>query len=245
MSAYHLQRSFKRYVGLTPREYVKSRRTNRFKQSLRNGDTVTRATFDAGYSSSSRVYEQVGSNMGMTPAVYRRSGQGVRVRFVTVPTPVGRMLVAATERGVCAISLGDDDVILEAELRREYSRATIERDAGGLTAWVAEIVCYLEGTVRDLRTPLDVDSSAFQWRVWKALREIPFGETRSYRQVAEEVGRPAAARAVAQACASNRVALVIPCHRVVRNDGALGGYRWGTERKRLLLDHEAGGEQQG
>jgi AraC family transcriptional regulator of adaptative response/methylated-DNA-[protein]-cysteine methyltransferase len=245
MSAYHLQRIFKRHVGLTPREYVETRRANRFKERLRDGDTVTRATFEAGYSSTSRVYKQVNLNLGMTPAVYRKGGQGMRIRFVTAPTPLGRMLVAGTERGVCAVFLGDDDATLEAELRHEYPRAMIDPAAGALREWVEEIVSYLEGTIRDLRTPLDVQSTAFQWRVWKALREIPFGETRSYREVAEAIGQPTAARAVAQACASNRVALVIPCHRVVRNDGELSGYRWGPERKRLLLEQEAEAEEQG
>jgi AraC family transcriptional regulator of adaptative response/methylated-DNA-[protein]-cysteine methyltransferase len=244
MSAYHLQRTFKRQVGLTPRKYVETRRANRFKERLREGGTVTRAIFEAGYSSTSRAYEQVDSHLGMTPTAYRKGGQGMRIRFVTASTPLGRVLVAATDRGVCGVTLGDDDATVDAELRREYPRATIEPAAGELREWVEEIVSYLEGTTRGLPMPLDMQATSFQWRVWQALREIPFGETRSYREVAKAIGQPTAARAVARACASNRVALVIPCHRVIRGDGELSGYRWGPERKRLLLEQEAGAEEQ-
>lgn len=240
MSAHHLQRTFTRHVGLSPRKYVEALRADRLKERLREGDTVSRATFEVGYSSTSRVYEQVDSHLGMTPGAYRRGGQGLNIRFVTAATPLGRVLVAATERGVCAVTLGDDDDVLEAELRREYPRAAIEPADDRLRGWVEAIVTYLEGASTRLRLPLDVQATTFQRRVWKALQEIPYGDTRSYRMIAEALGAPTAARAVARACASNPVALVIPCHRVVRSDGEFSGYRWGRERKRYLLALESG-----
>lgn len=244
VSAYHLQRTFKRYLGLTPREYVEARRAERLKERLREGDTVSRATFEAGYGSASRVYEQAGPRLGMTPGAYRGGGRGERIRFATAETPLGRVLVAATARGVCAVALGDDEAALEDGLRREYPRARIEPAADGLREWVEAIASSLDGAAEPLPVPLDVRATAFQQRVWKALREIPYGSTRSYREVAEAIGQPAAARAVARACASNPAALVIPCHRVVRGDGAPGGYRWGAERKRRLLEREAGAGEQ-
>ncbi|HET9985721.1 MAG TPA: bifunctional DNA-binding transcriptional regulator/O6-methylguanine-DNA methyltransferase Ada [Longimicrobiales bacterium] len=239
MSAYHLQRTFKRHLGLTPRQYVEARRAERLKARLRAGDTVSRATFEAGYGSASRVYEQVDAHLGMTPGAYREGGRGMKIRFATAVTPLGRILVAATQRGLCAVTLGDDAASLEAGLRREYPRASIEPAGEELRAWVEAIVSYVEGTARDLAIPLDVRATRFQWRVWRALQEIPYGSTRSYREVAEAIGQPTAARAVARACATNRVALVIPCHRVVRGDGDTRGYRWGEARKRHLLEMES------
>ena len=243
MSPYHLQRTFKRFVGLSPRRYVETRRLERLKEQLREGETVTRAIFEAGYSSTSRLYEQASMNLGMTPGAYRRGGEGMRIHFTTTATPLGRLLVAATERGLCAVTLGDDDASLVDALHREYPRATIEPADAELRGWVDQILAYLEGERTSLPLPLDVPATDFQRRVWAALREIPYGRTRSYRELAEAIGRPTAARAVARAvaraCASNRVALVIPCHRVVRGDGDLSGYRWGPERKRRLLEMEA------
>jgi AraC family transcriptional regulator of adaptative response/methylated-DNA-[protein]-cysteine methyltransferase len=238
MSPHHLQRTFKRHLGLSPRKYVEARRVEQLKERLRDGDTVSRATFEVGYSSASRVYAQASTHLGMTPGVYRRGGQGMKIRFATTATPLGRLLVAATERGICAVTLGDDDASLEAALRQEYPRATVEPAGEELQGWVDEIVAYLEGTGTSFRVPLDLPATDFQRRVWQALREIPYGSTRSYSMIAEAIGRPTAARAVARACASNRVALVIPCHRVVRGDGDLSGYRWGVERKRRLLELE-------
>lgn len=243
-SAWHLQRSFRQHVGMTPREYVQAQRALRFRQNLRAGDTVSRATFGAGYSSTSRMYEHADASPGMTPSAYRRGGAGVRITYVIAATRLGRVLVAATERGVCAVSLGDDDATLEAALRREYPQAIIERAADGMQQHVDEVVACVEGTARDSRVPLDVQATDFQLRVWKALREIPPGETRTYLEVARSIGQPSAARAVARACASNRVAVLIPCHRVVRSDGDLSGYRWGVERKRLLLAAETGAAAQ-
>jgi AraC family transcriptional regulator of adaptative response/methylated-DNA-[protein]-cysteine methyltransferase len=238
MSPYHLQRTFKRLTGVSPKEYTAARRAERLKARLRGGDTVSRATYEAGYGSSSRVYEQAGRNLGMTPATYRRGGQGAHIRSAVVGTPFGRLLVAATERGVCAVMLGDSDEALEAALAVEYPNATVERSPAGIGAWVEAIVRHLEGTEPRLDVPVDVRGTAFQWRVWKALQEIPYGSTRSYREVAAAIGAPSAVRAVAGACARNRVALVVPCHRVVRDDGAPSGYRWGRERKQRLLEQE-------
>lgn len=240
MSPTHLQRTFKRVVGMSPREYVAARRAERLKARLREGDTVSRATFEAGYGSGSRVYEQAAPRLGMTPATYRRGGRGEQIRFTVAPSPLGRLLVAATERGVCAVTLGDTDEGLEEALRREYPDARVERAEEGLDEWVASVLRHLEGEEPALSLPLDVRATAFQWRVWKALREIPRGATRSYGEVAASLGMPSGARAVARACASNRVALVIPCHRVVREDGGMGGYRWGIERKEELLRRERG-----
>ncbi|HEX7183059.1 MAG TPA: bifunctional DNA-binding transcriptional regulator/O6-methylguanine-DNA methyltransferase Ada [Thermoanaerobaculia bacterium] len=244
MSPYHLQRTFKRVTGVSPREYARARRMERFKERLQQGDDVTAATYEAGFGSGSRVYERSDARLGMTPATYRRGGRGMRIRFGIAPSPLGRLLVAVTDRGVCAVTLGDSDEELAAALRREYPQAFLERageEDEGLRARIEEVVHHLEGTSPHLALPLDVQATAFQERVWKALQEIPYGETRSYGEVAAALGQPQAARAVAQACASNRVALAVPCHRVVRGDGDPGGYRWGAERKRRLLEREARG----
>lgn len=241
MSPHHLQRTFKRQTGLTPREYVEARRMSRLKARLRAGDTVSRATFEAGFGSTSRVYERSDLHLGMTPAAYREGGVGVRIRYAVQETPLGWLLVAATERGICAVTLGDDPDALAAGLRGEYPRAEIDGAEGDLGDWVAGIVAYLRGEGEIPRLPLDLQASAFRWRVWRALQEIPHGETRSYGEVARSIGAPGSARAVARACASNPVALVIPCHRVLRGDGQVSGYRWGPERKVRLLELESEG----
>ncbi|HEX7091755.1 MAG TPA: bifunctional DNA-binding transcriptional regulator/O6-methylguanine-DNA methyltransferase Ada [Longimicrobiales bacterium] len=241
MSPFHLQRSFKRLLGVTPREYVRARRAERLKQRLRAGDTVSRATFEAGYGSGSRVYERAGEELGMTPGTYGRGGAGETIRYAIVTTSLGRLLVAATARGVCAVAFGESDAELEAELRREFPRASLERASDEVGAWVAAVVALVEGEVARVDVPLDLRATAFQQRVWKALREIPPGETRTYGEVARAIGEPRAARAVARACASNPVAVVVPCHRVVpaASGAGVGGYRWGAERKRKLLAREA------
>jgi AraC family transcriptional regulator of adaptative response/methylated-DNA-[protein]-cysteine methyltransferase len=241
MSAFHLQRMFKRHVGLTPRQYVEARRAERLRARLREGDTVSRASFEAGYSSPSRVYEQATAHMGMTPGAYRKGGRGVRIGYAVAATPLGFVLVAATGRGVCAIALGDDEETLVAALREEHPEAAIERTADDLAEWVdAAVGAVTAGDARRLDVPLDVEATPFQWRVWRALQEIPRGETRTYAEIAAQIGSPGAARAVGRACAANRAALAIPCHRVVRADGADGGYRWGSERKRRILALESG-----
>ncbi len=246
LSPWHLQRTFKRLTGLTPKEYSAARRLERLKSNLRKGDDVTTATYDAGYGSGSRVYEQSDARLGMTPATYRRGGRGAAIRYLVTESPLGRMLVAATDRGVCAVTFGSSEDELEAGLHKEYPNAEI-RQAGdeALKAWAGEILRHLHPQDADeprLALPLDIQATAFQWRVWRALQEIPRGETRSYGEVAAALGRPTAARAVARACASNRVALAVPCHRVVRGNfeenREAGGYRWGEERKRRLLEME-------
>jgi len=210
----------------------------RMKSRLREGDTVSRATYEAGYGSGSRAYDQARSGMGMTPGAYRNGGRGMRVRFTIVPTEAGQLLAAATDRGLCAVMLGDGPEPLESALRREYPAAVLERDDDELREYTQNVVERLSGAVNQVALPLDVAGSVFQWQVWDALRRIPVGETRSYLAIAQELGRPTAARAVARACASNRLALVIPCHRAVRENGELGGYRWGVERKRRVLEQE-------
>ena len=241
LSPWHLQRTFKRITGVTPRAYAGARRMERMKSRLKVGDSVTRATYDAGYSSPSRVYDQSRARLGMTPGAYQRGGRGVRIQFTTLPTALGEVLVAATDRGLCFVALGDDAGTLEAVLRREYPAATVERDDDDLRGWAGAVVARMAGHEAE-RPPLDVGGTTFQWRVWDALQRIPKGSTRTYAEIARELGQPSAARAIARACASNRLALVIPCHRVVRGDGGLGGYRWGVERKRELLNEEKRGE---
>lgn len=239
MSPYHFQRTFKRIMGLSPRQYADECRLNTFKSQARQGESVTEAIYEAGYGASSRLYERAPEQLGMTPATYRRGGEGTEIWYTVVACSLGHLLVAATERGICAISLGDSEPALEAELRREYPAATIERDGDNLGEWVRLILSHLEGQQPHLTLPLDVRATAFQRQVWEMLQTIPYGSTRSYGEIAQAMGRPTAARAVAQACASNRVALAIPCHRVVQEGGGVGGYRWGAERKRRLLEQEA------
>jgi AraC family transcriptional regulator, regulatory protein of adaptative response / methylated-DNA-[protein]-cysteine methyltransferase len=237
MSPYHLQRTFKRLIGVSPKAYSNAHRLERMKHRLKKGDTVSRATYEAGYGSGSRVYEQARSELGMTPGNYRKGGRGMRVTYTVVSTSFGQLLVAATERGLCAVMLGDEISALEANLKREFPAATIAQGNGELKHYTEELIQRLAGQDRN-PLPLDLRGSAFQRQVWDALRRIPIGETRSYQAIAREIGRPSAARAVARACATNPVAVVVPCHRVVRQDGALSSYRWGMERKRLLLERE-------
>ena len=237
--AHKIARAFKRVLGITPRQYADARRVTRFKQELRRRKQVTPALYEAGYGSTSRVYEHAHAQLGMTPATYARGGAGIDIVFVTVPTALGRLLVAATDRGVCRVTLGDNAATLEADLRREFDAARVHQEKGGrLEGFVEAILSYLEGREPHLDLPLDIRATAFQRRVWQELQRIPFGETRTYSEVAKAIGDPNAQRAVARACATNPVALVIPCHRVIREDGALGGYRWGAERKEALLERE-------
>jgi AraC family transcriptional regulator of adaptative response/methylated-DNA-[protein]-cysteine methyltransferase len=245
LSPTHLQRVFKSALGLSPREYVRARRAERFKAGVRDGRSVTDALYEAGYGSGSRLYEDAGRRLGMTPGAYRRGGAGQVVRYTIAASPLGRLLVAQTERGVCAVQIGESDRALETALRDDYPKARIELDDHALRPSLAAILAHLGGEIPRLDLPLDVAASAFQWRVWRALQEIPRGETRSYAEVANALGRPGAARAVARACASNRVALLVPCHRVVRADGSVGGYRWGAARKKSLLETEKTGTAAG
>ena len=240
VSPWHLQRSFKRILGVSPKAYQDARRVDRFKSRLRAGDTVSRATYEAGFGSSSRVYERSGTLLGMTPAAYRRGGAGVRIAYAITDGPVGRVLVATTDRGVCAVELGDTDDDVVRALHADFPHATIERSAGEHRDWVTAVVERVRHPRRENEIPLDLAGSAFQMRVWRALQEIPPGERRSFRDIATAIGQPAASRAVARACATNRLAVVVPCHRVVRGDGDLAGYKWGVERKRRLLAKERG-----
>jgi len=234
-NVYQIRRSFKRVMGITPRQYADAKRLTRLKLRLRGGQDVTGALYDAGYGSSRALYERAPSRMGMTPATYRKGGLGMRIDYTIVDSPLGRLLVGATERGVCAVCLGDSDGALETNLSAEYPQAEIRRDDARLTAWVVAFLSHLQGRLPHLDLPVDVRATAFQWRVWEELRAIPYGTTRSYSDVARAIGRPRAVRAVARACATNPVAVVIPCHRVVGKDGGLHGYRWGLERKQELL----------
>ncbi len=240
LSPHRLRRAFMHVTGVTPREYADARRLGRFKKRLREGDSVTHALYDAGYGSSSRLYERAQERLGMTPGTYRRGGQGMRIEYATANSPVGRLLVGATPRGACAVYLGDSDEALERALADEYPSAKISQADGGVGRWIEVILQHLDGKQLHLDLPTDVKATAFQHRVWQQLRAIPYAETRSYREIAERLGAPRAARAVARACATNRVSLIVPCHRVVRGDGGLGGYRWGIDRKARLLAHERG-----
>lgn len=238
LSPFHLQRSFKAITGVTPRQYADACRLNTLKEGLRNeGQSITRSMVDAGYGSSSRLYERSDSQLGMTPGSYRRGGAGVHIRYTTTETSVGPMLLGATDRGVCSIQFGPDP---ERLLTDEFPQALTERtDGEPFSTWTLQVASYLEGKRPSLDLPLDIQATAFQRLVWEYLQTIPRGETRSYSQVAKGIGRPKAARAVASACASNRIAIAIPCHRVVRETGEPGGYRWGAERKQKILEGES------
>ena len=239
MSPFHLQRTFKAITGITPRAYAESQRLSSLKAGLREGHSVTRSLYDAGYGSSSRLYERAGSQLGMTPARYAKFGAGETIYYTVASTPIGKMLLAATERGVCSVQFGDDGKALESELRAEFPKAELTRAERRLQEQVDALREIIQGR-STARLSLDIPATAFQRRVWEALRAIPRGETKSYSEIAAKIGRPKAARAVARACATNPVAVAIPCHRVVREDGSMGGYRWGVERKERLLGLEAG-----
>ena len=239
-SAVQLQRAFRDVLGLSPRDYVAACRRRRFLETLRNGHSVTDAVYEAGYGSPSRVYDAV-RLPGMTPATYGRGGRGAVIHWTTADSAVGRIMVAATDRGLCFVQVGRTDADLVEALRREYPLAVVDaRPSPALAPMIdaARAVAEAKPVAPDI--PVDIRGTAFQWRVWRALTKIPRGETRSYTQVAEAIGRPSAVRAVAHACATNNLALVVPCHRVLRTDGHLGGYRWGLDVKKALLQKERG-----
>lgn len=237
VSPSHLQRTFKQMLGVSPKEFADMQRLNSFKKEVRQTD-VTTAMYESGFGSSRALYEKAAQNLGMTPATYRRGGKNLDINFVTAESSLGKLLVAATERGVCAVAFGDTDEQLEANLASEFPAAKIQPDEGNLQTHVRAIVEYLDGRRQTLDLPLDLQATAFQLQVWTQLRRIPYGETRSYKEIAGSIGNVKAVRAVARACATNPVALVNPCHRVVGADGALSGYRWGVERKKILLERE-------
>jgi AraC family transcriptional regulator of adaptative response/methylated-DNA-[protein]-cysteine methyltransferase len=238
VSPAHLQRTFTRVVGLSPKQYQEQRRVGALTSALREGRTVSSATYEAGFATGRRVYETADDALGMTPGAYRRRGVGVTVHYTIVPVSLGLLLVAVTARGICGVSLGDSEESLVAALRAELPAAELVRASDSRDRLVDAVVAHVEGEAGGEELPLDVRATAFQWQVWRALQRIPEGATRTYQEIARELGQPSAARAVARACASNRVAILIPCHRVVRGDGALGGYRWGIARKAALLTRE-------
>jgi AraC family transcriptional regulator, regulatory protein of adaptative response / methylated-DNA-[protein]-cysteine methyltransferase len=238
LSNSHLQRTFRRAMGISPRQYADALRVARLKSELRKGKDVTTALHEVSYGSSSRLYEKSDAQLGMTPATYRRGGLGMNISYTVAPCELGRVLVAATERGISAVYLGERDPQLIAALRKEYPHAKVRSGSGENAKWVREIVRHLAGSNPKLDLPTDVAATVFQRRVWEALRSIPPGETRTYTEVARSIGKPRAVRAVARACATNPTSIVVPCHRVVRSDGTLGGYRWGLGRKKALLEQE-------
>jgi AraC family transcriptional regulator of adaptative response/methylated-DNA-[protein]-cysteine methyltransferase len=242
MSRFHFARTFKAVVGVTPKQYLATVRLRKLKDGLGTGKSIDRAAYDAGYGSTSRIYEKAASSLGMTPAQYRRAGEGVAISYASLPTPAGLMMIGATDRGICFVGFGETKDALVKSLRAEYPKARIdamrEPYHPDFRAWIDAIARHLAGEIPRLDLPLDVAATAFQMRVWKYLQTIPSGDVQSYGEVAAAIGAPTAARAVAQACARNPAAVLIPCHRVIRGSGELGGYRWGLARKRSLIDRE-------
>jgi AraC family transcriptional regulator of adaptative response/methylated-DNA-[protein]-cysteine methyltransferase len=238
LSPQHLQRTFRRAMGITPRQYADHLRIGRLKSQLRKENDVTNALYEAGYGSPSRLYERSNSQLGMTPATYGRGGLGMQITYTIADCSLGRVLVAGTSRGVSAVYLGEIDARLAEALSKEYPQAEIRRGTAEHAEWVRAIVRHLDGELPQLDLPTDVIATAFQRRVWEALRSIPFGTTRTYSEVAQRLGQAKATRAVAHACATNPTSIVVPCHRVIRTYGSLGGYRWGLARKKWLLEQE-------
>lgn len=242
MSPFHLQRRFKAVAGVSPKEYAEAIRLKALKSGLRKSERVTDAIYDAGFGSGSRVYEKIDTRLGMTPKQYRDGAAGVTISFASADTALGRMMIGATDRGVCFLQFADDDHSLRTMLEREYPNATVEPMADAqreaFDAYMTALAKYLDGETPNLALPLDLRGTAFQMKVWKALLDIPRGAVVSYSELAKTIAAPRAVRAVASACGANRVALAVPCHRVIRGDGSLGGYKWGLERKRAVLDRE-------
>lgn len=234
----HLQKIFKEIIGVSPKKYSEIKRLEKFKTELNNGKEVVDAMFEAGYGSSSRLYENVSEKLGMTPAVYKKGGKDMKINWTIAKCELGKMLVAKTEKGICSVTFGDTENNLTQLLEKEFPNAEIRRNDKDLKNFVVAILANLQGTNKTLDLPLDLQATAFQMKVWEALRKIPYGKTVSYQDIAERLGNKKAVRAVARACASNRVAVVIPCHRVIKSDGSLSGYRWGIERKKKILENE-------
>lgn len=241
MSMFHFHRLFKKITGLTPKEYANAKRVSEFKKILRSGKSVTHSFYEAGFGSSGRFYEHSAKDLGMKPRAYGSGGKNERIRYAVLTSRLGQVLVAGTELGICAVRIGDEKKTLERELRREFHAASFEKPDKRFRSWVKTVVRQVNGASFSKHSedlPLDIQGTAFQQRVWRALRTIPRGETSSYQEIAKGLGRPTASRAVARAVATNPAAVLIPCHRVVRKDGSLSGYRWGVERKRKLLEQE-------
>jgi AraC family transcriptional regulator of adaptative response/methylated-DNA-[protein]-cysteine methyltransferase len=238
LSPFYFQRTFKKILGVSPRQYVEARRLAKMKRFLRNGETVNDSLYNAGFSSRSRVYEKISSGLGVNPGTIRQGGRGLQIQYTIVDSPVGRLLVGATERGVCAVCMGDSDRTVETVLAEDYPAANLHRNDKGMKEWAGAFARYFAGQSSPLKLPIDVTGTAFQWKVWKEIQAIPYGKTATYSGIADALGAPNSSRAVARACATNHVALVIPCHRVIGKDGGLHGYRWGNERKLKLLKLE-------
>jgi AraC family transcriptional regulator of adaptative response/methylated-DNA-[protein]-cysteine methyltransferase len=238
VSAFHLQRTFKTIMGVSPRQYAAAEQFGNFKAKVREGESVTNALYDAGLNSSRRLYEQAADELGMTPATYGRHGRGAKIVFTTAQCSLGQLLVAMTDRGLCSVTIGENDEELEQQLRNEFFAAQIDRADSSLDQVVSDVLGLMENKMPHPHLPLDIRATAFQRQVWEKLRSIPYGETLSYGDVAKALGNPGAMRAVGSACGKNPVALVIPCHRVVREDRSLGGYRWGLDRKKKILEQE-------
>jgi len=238
LSPFHFQRTFKRVLGISPRQYVEARRLEKVKRSLTNGETVTNSLYNAGFTSKSRLYEKTSPQLGVNPGIFRRGGQGLWIQYTIVDSRIGRVLLAATERGACAVCMGASDEAVEAALKEDYYAAQLHRDDEGMKKWAEALLSYFDGQEFPRDLPLDLQATAFQWKVWKEIQSIPYGQTATYSNIAKSLGTPQAARAVARACATNPVAIVIPCHRVVGKDGNLRGYAWGVKRKKTLLSLE-------
>ncbi len=249
LSPFYLQRTFKTVVGMSPKEYVEACRMDALKESLRGEDSVTGAIYAAGFASSSRVYERVDTRLGMTPGEYREGGKDISISYVSVASPLGVMMIGATDRGLCFVQFGESTEELLQSLRSEYPRAELEPMKTPYPEqfdfWIKSLLRYLRREAIRLDVPVDVHATGFQWKVWRYLQSIPPGEVQSYTEVAAALGNPKASRAVARACSANPVAIVIPCHRVIRGNGELGGYRWGLDRKRVLIDMERAAAAQG
>jgi AraC family transcriptional regulator of adaptative response/methylated-DNA-[protein]-cysteine methyltransferase len=235
ISPFHLQRIFKHALGISPRQYVEARRLIKMKHLLRNGETVTKALYGAGFSSRSRLYEKVPHQFGVSPGALRRGGLGLRIDYTIVDCPLGRLLIGCTKRGICAVCMGATDAAVNAALSEEYHSADLRRNDEGMHKWVKAFMDYFAGQPLSPNLPLDVQATSFQWRVWKEIQSVPHGNTTTYSKIANAIGEPHARRAVARACATNPVSLVVPCHRVIGEDGELHGYRWGKRRKEALL----------
>jgi AraC family transcriptional regulator, regulatory protein of adaptative response / methylated-DNA-[protein]-cysteine methyltransferase len=238
MSPFHLQRTFKAVMGITPKSYAEACRIDQLKKQLQSGQLVSAAVYEAGFGSSSRLYEKSNKGLGMTPATYGRKGEGANIVYGTFKSSLGTVLIAATNKGVCFLQFCDNQVSVTKLLKEEFARASLQRDESLVEPWFEVLQDYLAGASNKLELPLEVHGTAFQLSVWQHLRSLPVGQTASYGAIASSLGNAKAARAVARACASNRIAIAIPCHRVIRENGELGGYRWGIKRKKTLLDRE-------
>ena len=238
LSPFHFQRTFKRILGITPRQYIEARRLEKVRRSLRRGETVTDALYGAGFTSRGRLYEKSPAQLGVNPGTFRRGGEGLSIHYTIIDSPVGRLLLGATGTGICAVCIGASDEAVEAALKEDYYAADLYRNDHQMKRWAEEFAKYFDGREFPVDLPIDVQATAFQWRVWKQIQAIPYGKTSTYSEIAETLGKPRAVRAVANACASNHVAILIPCHRVVGKKGDLRGYRWGVRRKQTLLSLE-------